>query len=502
MAAVILNGRALDPRSVERVAQGETVAIDEAMRPLLAKGRLIVERHLSEGIPVYGLNTGLGARAGQMLAPEALAEFSLRMVRGRAQGLGPPLAPAEVRAVIVTRLNTLLSGAAGASPALADYLTLIINRNIIPVMPRHASIGAGDLVAMAALPHALIGEGEILVAGERRPALEVLNSSGLAPFILAPKDGQVLCNATSFSVGLAALAAARARRAVTSLQIAGALSFTGFRGNRTPFQKQATRMRPQPGEVEAGDELLALTDFGAADSKVRRFQDPLSFRCMPQVHGAAYAEAARLDAALDVELNSVADNPVVLLDEEKIIGTSNFHMPHLTLALDGMARALALAATDAVSRMARLMSASFSDLPPLLSSTSADRAGFGPLMKPAEALRAEIIHLSNPVPILPSHNADGQEDAATFSAFAAQKLGDLLDRLDLLIALELVAGAQAIDLAGLTDLPVRLSAVHARIRTLSRFIDDDRPVGREIERIASEVVRTGDLVSVASIRNH
>lgn len=494
MATIVLNGRALDAVRVEKVAFGAKVAIDGTMRPLLAKGRRIVERHLSEGIPVYGLNTGLGARAGQMLAPETLAEFSLRMVRGRAQGLGAPLAPAEVRAVIVTRLNTLLSGAAGASPHVVDYLALILNRNIIPVMPRHASIGAGDLVAMAALPHALIGEGEILVAGERRPALAVLKSSGLAPLVLAPKDGQVLCNATSFSVGLAALAAARARRAVTSLQISGALSFAGFRGNRTPFQKPATRIRPQAGEVEAGDELLALTDFGAAGSKARRFQDPLSFRCMPQVHGAAYAESARLDAALHVELNTVADNPAVLLDEEKIIGTSNFHMPHLTLALDGMARALALAATDAVSRMARLMSPGFSDLPPLLSSTSADRAGFGPLLKPAEALRAEIIHLATPVPILPSHNADGQEDAATFSAFAAQKLGDLLDRLDLLIALELIAGAQAVDLAGLKELPARLAPVQARLRALSRFIDDDRPVGREIERIAAELIRTGEVI--------
>jgi histidine ammonia-lyase len=494
MAALILNGRTLDPGSVEKVAFGAEVAIDKSVRPLLEKGRRIVEQHLANGIPVYGLNTGLGARAGQMLSTEALAEFSLRMVRGRAQGLGAPLAPAEVRAVIVTRLNTLLSGAAGASPHVADYLVETLNRDVIPVMPRHASIGASDLIAMAALPHALIGEGEILVDGERKPARAALAKAGLAPLALAPKDGQVLCVSTAFSVGLAALSAARARRTVTSFQIAGALSFIGFRGNRTPFAKPATRIRPQPGEVEAGDELLALTDFGTSDNKPRRFQDPLSLRCMPQVHGAAYAEAARLEAALDVELNSVADNPVVLLDEEKIIGTSNFHMPHLTLALDSMARALALAATDAVSRIARLMSPGFSDLPPLLSSESADRAGFGPLLKPAEALRAEIIHLATPVPILPSHNADGQEDAATFSALAAQKLGDLLDRIDLLIALELLAGAQAVDLAGLKQLPARLAPVHARLREISPFIDDDRPLGREIERIAAELVRTGELI--------
>ncbi|WP_119387996.1 HAL/PAL/TAL family ammonia-lyase [Taklimakanibacter lacteus] len=499
MAAVILDGRSLDPKGVERVARGETVVIDDIARALIDKGRRIVDRHLSERIPVYGLNTGLGARAGQMLKPDALAEFSVRMVRGRAQGLGPPLPPQEVRAVMVARLNSLLTGAPGASPAVADALVQALNRNVIPVMPRHASIGAGDLVAMAALPHALIGEGEMLVEGERQPAAQVLQSAGLAPLVLAPKDGQVLCNSTAFSVGLAALAAVQARRAVTSLQIAGALSFVGFRGNRTPFQKAATRIRPQPGEIEAGDELLALTDCGTAEVKARRFQDPLSFRCMPQVHGAAYAEAARLEAALAVELNSVADNPVVLLDEERIIGTSNFHMPHLTLALDGMARALALVATDSVSRIQRLMSPSFSDLPPLLSSESTDRAGFGPLMKPAEALRAEIIHLAHPVPILPSHNADGQEDAATFSALAAQKLGELLDRMDLLIALELLAGVQAVDLAGVKELPVRLAPVHKAVRGVSGFIDDDRPLGREIERIAAELVKSGKLPTLAPL---
>lgn len=499
MAPLILDGRSLKPESVEKVAFGEEVAIDGATQALRDKGRHIVERHLAESIPVYGLNTGLGARAGQMLPAEALAEFSLRMVRGRAQGLGTPLTAPEARAVMVTRLNTLLSGAAGASPSLADYLADVLNRHIVPVMPRHASIGAGDLVAMAALPHALIGEGEVLVAGERKPARDALTAAGLRLLTLAPKDGQVLCNSTAFSVGLAALAGARARRAVTSLQIAGAISFVGFRGNPTPFARSATRIRPQPGEVEAGDELLALTDFGASEYKPRRFQDPLSFRCMPQVHGAAYAEAQRLDAALAVELNSVADNPVVLLDEEKIIGTSNFHMPHLTLALDSMARALALAATDSVSRIAKLMSPSFSDLPPLLSSTSVDRAGFAPLLKPAEALRAEIIHLSNPVPILPSQNADGQEDAATFSALAAQKLGELLDRLDLLVALELLAGAQAVDLAGIKKLPAFLAPVHARLRAISRFIDDDRPLGREIERIAVDLVRAGKLNTLAPL---
>jgi len=205
-------------------------------------------------------------------------------------------------------------------------------------------------------------------------------------------------------------------------------------------------------------------------------------------------EIAALHECLAVELNHAADNPVVLIGEGRIASTGNFHLPLLAQRLDASARALAWAATDSVSRIARLMSAEFSGLPPLLSSHEAARAGFGPLMKPAEALRAEIIHAANPVPIMPSQNAGGQEDSATFAALAAEKLGQILDGLDLIIALELLAGAQAIDLAKPERIAPRLGLVHQAIRQRSPFIDDDRPLGREIETIAGELVASGVLL--------
>jgi histidine ammonia-lyase len=498
---IVLDGRSLDPELVERIAFGAEVAIEPKCLEAMARGRAVVERYLSEGIPAYGLNTGLGLRADEILSDRALADFAYRTVRGRAQGLGPPLAAHEARAVIVARLNTLLSGEAGASAGLADYLTEVLNRNVIPVMPRWASIGAGDLVAMAALPHALIGEGEILSEGRRVPALEEIRRAGLEPLVLKPKDGHLLCNITSFSVGLASLAAARARRAVGNVQIAGALSLEGLRGNVSPFERAVVRARPQPGQVEAGDGLMRLLDGGLLthEGAARRLQDPLSFRCMAQMHGAALAQIEALHECLTVELNHAADNPVVLIAEDRIVSTGNFHLPLVAQRLDAAARSLASVATDSVSRVARLMSAQFSGLPPLLSSHETARAGFGPLMKPAEALRADIIHLANPVPILPSHNADGQEDSATFAALAAQKLGELLERLDLLIAFELVAAAQAIDLAKPERIAPRLKRVHEAIREHSPFIADDRPIGREIETIARELVASGALLALTHL---
>jgi histidine ammonia-lyase len=498
---ILLDGRSLSAEQVERIAQGAPVALDPKCQEAMRAGRAIVEKYFREGIPAYGLNTGLGSRVTGTLSGEASIDFAYRTVRGRAQGWGPPLAPNEVRAVIATRLNTLLTGEAGASEGIAPYLAEVLNRNVIPVMPRWASIGAGDLVAMAALPHALIGEGEILAEGKRIEARQGLSRAGLEPLALKPKDGTLLCNITSFSVGLAALAAAKAKRAGPMLQIAGAMTLEGFRGNVSPYERGATRVRPQPGEVQAGDEILKLLEGGllVEQGAARRLQDPLSLRCMAQVHGALYAQLDALNESLAIELNHAADNPVVLIDEGRIVSTGNFHLPLLAQRLDAAARAFAWAANDSVSRVARLMNETLSGLPPLLSSAETARAGFGPLLKPAEAVRAEIIHLATPVPILPSHTADGQEDSATFSAQAAQKLGDVLLRLDYLIAFELLAAVQAVDLARPERIAPRLAKVYDAVRRISRFADEDRPLGGEIERIVRELVGPGRLLEVTII---
>ena len=502
---VVLDGTTLTPRSLLRIADGASVSMATGSVERMAAGRRIVDRYLTESIPAYGLTTGLGMRADQMLTAEAAAEFSYRTVRGRAQAVGPLLSPTEVRAVMAVRLNTVLCGAAGASAEVAPGLVTALNCGFVAAMPRIGSIGTGDLVAMAALAHALIGEGEAIVRGQRVSAADGLAEAGISPLRLLPKDGTVLCNNTAFSTALAALASEAARTTLLSMQIAGALSLEGFVGNLSPFSWAALRARPQPGQVEAGDQLRRLVGDGplGRPGAARRLQDPLSFRCMAQVHGAAFAALADLDDELAVDLNSSPDNPVVIIEEGVCVSTGNFHLPRLTQTLDGLARALAWCATDSVSRVQRLMHAPHSGLPALLSSDRPDTAGFGPLLKPMEALRAEIVHLSTPVPVLSSHNADGVEDSATFAALAASKLADLVGRLDLLVAFELVAACQAIDLRSgcsgdsVPEIAPSLVLVHATVRGRCRFLAEDRPIGREIEAIAAELVASGRLIGDA-----
>ncbi len=491
-----LTGHGLDLAAVEAVAVGGAkVSVTDDAREAILRGRAIVDRYIDQHIPVYGLNTGLGARVGETLPIEEIEAFSHHLVRGRVQSVGNPLTPHQVRAVMLARLNTLLTGAAGASPHVTDFLIDALNRSIIAAMPRSASIGAGDLVAMASLAHAFIGEGEMLVDGASLPASEVLNAASMEPLALAPKDGLVLCNVTSFSVGLASLAAIAARRALNGLQIAAALSFEGFRGNTTPIQSTVAEMRPHAGQVPAAAQLCHLLDGGLllSEGAARRLQDPLSFRCVAQVNGSVMTQLQALEEALKIELNHSADNPVVLLAEDRLVSSGNFHMPHLALALDATARALAWSATDAVSRVQRMMSPDLSGLPPLLSSEQAGRAGFGPPLKTMEALRGDIVSLANPVPVMPSFNADGVEDSLTFAPLAAQKLADLVEKLNLIVAFELVAAAQAVDLAEPARIAPRLQNVHQAIRELCPFINEDRPLGRQVEAIAEYLVAIGRL---------
>jgi len=498
MTALTLTGEGLSIGDVERVADGQKVAIGAGAHERMGKARALVDRYVAEGLPAYGITTGLGARASEVLARDELTAFSYRMVRGRAQGWGEPLQPRAVRAVMLARLNTLLSGAAGVSPHVAGYLADVLNRGLVPVVPRRASVGAGDLVAMAAIPHALIGEGEMLIAGKRVKADEALRAAGLEPLRLGPKDGLVLTNTTAFSVGQAALAAGAVRRVLLASLVAAGLSLEGFRGNASPFSAAATLVRPQAGEVAAGAIMRGLLEGGLLleECAARRLQDPLSLRCIAQVSGSALAQLQALEEAIGIELNHSGDNPVVLVEEGRIVSTGNFHLPHLTLMLDAMARALAWVASDGVSRVARSMNAQLSGLPPLLSSNAAGRAGFGPIMKPAEAVRGEIVHLANPVPVMTSHNADGVEDSLTFSALAVSKLQEIVERMELLVAFELAAAAQAVDLAKPPRIGTVPGEVHAKVRAILAFIDEDRPVGRDIEEIARRLVASGDLAGL------
>jgi histidine ammonia-lyase len=452
-----------------------------------------------------------------VVAPHESSGYPLRTIRGRATGVGEPLARELVRAAIAVRVNGLCTGGSGARPTLADGLTALLNAGVHPAIPRSGSIGASDLCLMAHVGLALIGEGRAELQGEWMDTGEALARSGLGAVPLGPRDGLAICSSSAITIGAATLALRDARACLEGAQVSAALSMEGFRASLTPLDPRVVAARPAPGQAWAAAGLRALLEGSQiiGVDRSRRLQDPLSFRCASQIHGALHTALDGLEAALEPELSGAADNPLVLPQdraerdggtEPEILSTGNFSSPALALALDVTAIACAQVAHAISERQARLKETRLSGLPSNLvevdSGRGASGSGVAPLSKTAAALVLEIGHLAAPVSILQAVTADGVEDDMTGALQGALRLREQVVRLRLLVALELLVAAQAVDIAhpaqttnGLEGAPlgVGTGAAHRAVRELIPTLREDRALGPEVERLERHLLLSGVL---------
>ena len=490
---VLVEGRNLSCADVAAVARhGARVGLADAVAPRLTRERAVVEDAVERRIPAYGVTTGLGSRSSYALPRDELAEFSVRTVRGRANAVGDPLPAPVVRAAILARVNGMAGGGSGVQPEIVRLLVDMLNAGVHPVVPEIGSIGSSDLSQMAHVGLVVIGEGRAELSGEILDGATALRLAGLTPAGLGPKDGLVLCGASPLSAGHGALALYDAMTALALAQAITALTFEGFRANTSPLDPRVQRMRPAPGQERAAGELLVLLDGGELGDprRARRLQDPISLRSAAQVHGALHAALDFTAAALEPELNGSGDNPVVLPDTGEILSSGNFHTPALALAFDTLALALTQTAAISAERMQRLLNPAISGLPLNLSPYGPERSGLAPLAKTAQALVAEVRALSTPTCTDPRYGADAVEDDSTNAALGARRLMRLLDRLRHLLALEAVAAAQAVDLAAPAALGRGPELLHQAIRKVVPRLDDDRPSGTDVDRVAHEVLGT------------
>ncbi|MEZ5775805.1 MAG: aromatic amino acid ammonia-lyase [Hyphomicrobiaceae bacterium] len=494
-ARLLLDGESLTPETLAAASRTPgAVAMAPAGLARMVAARATVERAIAEDRPVYGLTTGLGARVTERLSADQLAAFSYRTLRGRAHAVGTPLPGECVRAAMIVRLNTLMKGVAGASPAIAEHLARCIEAGLHPVVPETGSIGAADLCWMATLGLALIGEGEIeSVDGGRGPGREMMARAGIAPPPLGPKDGLVLANNSSLTAAIAGLALADATCLADALLAAAGLSMEAFRANLSPLDRDVLAVRRPPGQDEAAGRLGVILEGSQlhAPGAARRLQDPVSIRNIVQIHGSLAAALAFARGPVEAELNGSSDNPLVLADG-RVLSSGGYYPPLLALGLETVSRSIAATLVAVHARVTKLLTPRLSDLPLFLARPGADTNAFAPVLKIAEALVAEALHLSCPAPVFPSLNADGVEDAQTNAPIAAKALRQIVEKGARLAAIELLAAAQAVDLAGVTPSPV-LGRVHRLVREVSPPIGDDRPLGAEIDMIAGALVRSGAL---------
>lgn len=480
MSALLLTGAGVsieDVASVAREARKVDVAPDVMER--LDRARKILDQAAASGQQIYGLNTGLGANLGTSVQGDASA-FQRQLLEGRSGAVGEALPVETVRATMLARATMLSAGGSGLSPAVFVALVHALNAGVHPVMPSLGSIGAGDLVLMTALARLLIGEGGAEYQGRRMPAAKALMMARLAPVSLAPKDGLSLINASAVSTGGGALALVDALSAFAQQQQAGALTMEAIGANRTILDPRLQAARPAAGQEQAARELrdLLARDETPAPTTL---QDPLSIRCMPSIHGALFHVIDQARQAVEIELNAAADNPLVLGDDGTVLSTGNFHTASLALAFETLGLAIAQCAAACAARFIQLTGSGRNGLPKYLSPVGGASAGFVPLQKTVVAMLAAIRHKANPVMLDFLAVSEGVEDHATQTLLAVTKCAGMIALWRRLIAFELMAAAQAVDLRESLTLAPATGAIHAAVRAHVSSLREDRPLGPDAE---------------------
>ncbi len=467
------------------------VAISSDVERKILAARAIVDRYTASDVPVYGLTTGLGAGVDTRLATEDLVAFQLRVPQARAVGVGAPLPREAVRAMMAVRIAGMAAGGSGVSLPVFSGLVAALNAGFHPVVPSLGSIGAADLAPLAHMGRALLGDGEAEIGGAVMTAGEALMTAGLEPLRLAPKDGHAIVVANSLSVGKACLCLEDIEHLFTWSLAAVALNFEAFRANVTAFDDRALAARPAFGQREAAARLRDLLAGSSllADGAARRLQDPLSYRCAPQVSGALLHAIGEARQITEIEIASSGDNPVVLVDEGLILSHGNFDMTAFVLAWERLGQALAHCAAGTAYRTMKIMSAGMSDLPRFLTPLGQSRTGFATVQKTVSALEAEIRHFAAPISLTPIPVADGVEDQASMAPSVLTKTEAIIERLRYLVAIELIASAQAVELRGVeNELGTGTRDVYRRLREQVPPLTEDRAQGPDFHRI-SELIR-------------
>src|SRR5580658_1958144 len=488
---IMLNGSDLTVTEVIAAARhGEPVALAPEAITAMRQARVVVQEVMARGEPVYGLTTGVGERKAYPLDPAERQRFNHRLVLNHRIAQGD-VAPADVvRGAMLCLANSYAKGVTGVRPELAEMIVTLLNEGFAPPVRRLGSIGQGDLGPMADLAHGLI----------TRSGFEVAENEGLA-----------LVSSNAFTTAWACVAIADAERLMSVFDVAGALDLEAFGANLTCLHPIIEQTRPFPGLAATLRALRThLTGSYLWQPGAARFlQDPLTFRCLPHIHGAARDALTYARTILQVELNSSQSNPVVVTAEQRIVSVGNFDIGPLAAALDFARIALAPVVTSANERAVKLLQAPYSGLPAGLAAIagSPDDA-LSELAVAGQAITVEARLLAHPVSfeLASSVKGDGIEDRATMAPLSARRLADMVQLCARVAAIEFVVAAQAIDLRALPgatagpggpdQLGLGTARVYRMIRELVPFTHGDGTLPADLEPLV-ELVSRGDLTAVA-----
>lgn len=496
---LLINGVNLTLEEVEQVARGNRkVALDKEAIENVKASRLQVEEMITEGRVVYGVTTGIGKFCDQVISADMTAKLQRNIIRSHATGVGDPLREDQVRAAMLLRANSLARGYSGLQLNTLETLIELINKQVHPVIPAKGSLGAsGDLAPLSHMVLAMMGEGEVFYNGERLDAAEALKQAGITPVILGAKEGLALINGTQIMSAIGTLLVLDGEKLASNCDVVSALSLEALRGIPDAFNPEIHRLRPHPGQVLVASNMCKLLEgssYTTAPSE-RKVQDPYSLRCIPQVHGATRDALAHVRRILEIEINSVTDNPLLFREEGKVRSGGNFHGQPLALGFDYLGCALAEMGSISERRIEQLLNPALSGLPAFLSPNGGINSGFMLTHYTAAALVSESKIFASPASVDSIPTSANQEDHVSMGANAVRKALTILENSTRVLGIEYLCAAQGVDLANVEgSLGVGTDIAYKTLRKKVSTLEKDRILYKDME-LSYRILAEGELLA-------
>ncbi|WP_245522794.1 HAL/PAL/TAL family ammonia-lyase [Thermanaerovibrio velox] len=486
------------PIGVEQVvaaAFGEPVSVSgEALARCRAVWKALMDIADRGNPKVYGLNTGVGINKDQTVTRESYGVYNLNMLKVHCVGLSPYASAEEARGTMFLKLHHLAMGYTGITPGYVELLREMLNRGIYPAIPLRGSVGEADITSLSHLGLVMAGEGFVMDTQGLRPAGEALREAGLQPIKPGPKDGLGLVTSNALGEALGCLALHRAKSLMDLADLSYAMTLEGFHGNLSPLDERALALHPSKGvKVTASNARRFLTG-SYLEGGAKSLQDPLSIRCSPMVHGAVRDALNAAEEALTGYINTPDDNPLAF-EDGTVIPCALFEPLGWVLEFEKLKAALCHLSQTVARRTLRLGSDRFTGLPRFLNPCTSMCHAFGVIQKTVSYLQAENRHLSNPCSFDVESLSEDQEDRGCNTPMVMDHLKRMLDNLEVMLAIEILHGAQAMDMRG-ASYGRGTSRALGKLRERVPFMDEDRDLSLDVAR-AVEAVRSGELIEAA-----
>ena len=492
MKEIIIDGTNLDIETIYEVSVAKTgqlnVKLSDESRSKILRSRKYVDDIVEKGEPVYGINTGFGALSNKFIEKEDLATLQYNLIRSHCTGVGNPFPTITTRAIMLLRANCLASGFSGVSIECIDLLLDFLNNHITPVVPEKGSVGAsGDLAPLSHIALCLIGEGEVEYQAKLMPASFAISEIKKKPVELKAKDGLALINGTAVMAALGSLALHEAKRLIKIADIATAMTLEAVRGTKRAYDPDISGLKPQPGQLDVASNLTLLlteeSEIAKSHIDCGKVQDPYSLRCVPQVHGAIRQTIRHAEEVLNVEINSVTDNPLIFVDKDKVVSGGNFHGEAVAFCMDYLTMGLSEIANISERRVEKMMNPTFSDLPAFLVKESGLNSGLMIAHVTMAALASENKYLSHPAVVDSIPTSTDKEDHVSMGVTSGRKLHEVIRNVKTCLAIEFLCNTQGIYLLRPLKTTSTLEKVYSLIRNHVPPIEKDRVFKPDIENI-------------------